>query len=68
VYFAKSQTPPAQKVLGRPDGWRDEQHPDGTITWTTPSGHVYTTQPGSRLLFPTLSLPTGQLPSACVAS
>jgi Domain of unknown function (DUF222) len=47
-----------------PDGWRDEQHPDGTITWKTPSGHVYTTRPGSRLLFPTLSLPTGQLPSA----
>jgi hypothetical protein len=52
---------------GGPDGWRDEQHPDGTVTWTTPSGHVYTTQPGSRLLFPTLSLPTGQLPSAPTA-
>jgi len=52
---------------GGPDGWRDEQHPDGTITWTTPSGHVYTTQPGSRLLFPTLSLPTGQLPGAPTA-
>jgi hypothetical protein len=25
---------------GGPDGWRDEQHPDGTITWTTPSGVV----------------------------
>jgi hypothetical protein len=45
-------------------GWRDEQWPDGTIVWTSPSGHTYTTRPGSRLLFPTLCLPTGELPSA----
>jgi hypothetical protein len=47
-----------------PHGWRDQQHPDGTITWTAPSGQTYTTRPGSRLLFPTLCLPTGQLPAA----
>jgi hypothetical protein len=46
------------------DGWRDRQHPDGTLTWTSPSGHTYTTRPGSRLLFPTLCLPTGELPTA----
>jgi Domain of unknown function (DUF222) len=44
--------------------WRDEQRPDGTVVWTSPSGHTYTTRPGSRLLFPTLSLPTGELPMA----
>ncbi len=42
-------------------GWRDEQHPDGTVVWTTPSGQTYTTRPGSRLLFPSLCVPTGQL-------
>jgi hypothetical protein len=43
--------------------WRDEQRPDGTITWTSPSGHKYLTRPGSRLLFPALCLPTGELPT-----
>jgi hypothetical protein len=52
---------------GGPKGWRDEQHPDGTITWTAPSGHTYITRPGSRLLFPALSLPTGELPTAPTA-
>lgn len=45
-------------------GWHDEQLPDGTVVWTAPSGNTYTTRPGSRLLFPTLCLPTGELPSA----
>lgn len=44
--------------------WRDEQWPDGTVVWTSPSGHKYKTLPGSRLLFPALCLPTGELPSA----
>jgi hypothetical protein len=48
-------------------GWRDEQRPDGTVVWTSPSGQTYTTRPGSRLLFPTLCLPTGELPSAPMA-
>jgi len=43
---------------GGPHGWRDRQRPDGTVFWTAPSGQSYTTQPGSRLLFPTLCLPT----------
>ncbi|BBY20137.1 HNH endonuclease signature motif containing protein [Mycobacterium stomatepiae] len=43
--------------------WRDEQRPDGTVVWTSPSGHTYTTRPGSRLLFPTLCMPTGELPT-----
>ena len=39
-------------------GWFDEQLPDGTVIWTSPSGQTYTTYPGSRLLFPTLCKPT----------
>jgi hypothetical protein len=45
------------------NGWRDEQLPDGTVIWTAPTGQQYTTRPGSRLLFPSLCLPTGELPS-----
>ena len=45
-------------------GWHDEQWPDGTIVWTSPSGRTYSTRPGSRLLFPALCLPTGVLPTA----
>jgi hypothetical protein len=26
-------------------GWSVEQHPDGRITWTTPTGHAYTSDP-----------------------
>jgi hypothetical protein len=44
--------------------WRDEQQCDGTVVWTAPTGQLYTTRPGSRLLFPSLCLPTGELPSA----
>ena len=35
-----------------PDGWRDRQQPDGTIVWTAPTGHTYTSVPGCRILFP----------------
>jgi hypothetical protein len=38
--------------------WLDRQLPDGTVNWTSPGGQTYTTQPGSRLLFPTLCRPT----------
>ncbi|MCG7594682.1 HNH endonuclease signature motif containing protein [Mycobacterium sp. PSTR-4-N] len=57
-----------------PEGWRDRQLPDGTVIWTSPTGHEYTTYPGSRDLFPSLCRPTGTLwdddpprPAACVA-
>jgi hypothetical protein len=43
------------------DGWTDRQLPDGTVIWTAPDGRTSTTQPGSRILFPTLCLPTGAL-------
>ncbi len=39
-------------------GWLDRQLPDGTIIWTAPGGRTYTTDPGSRLLFPMLCKPT----------
>jgi Domain of unknown function (DUF222) len=42
-------------------GWRDRQLPDGTVIWTSPTGHTYTTHPGSKHLFPTLCEPTGTL-------
>lgn len=44
------------------DGWRDEQLPDGTVIWTSPSGHSYRTQPGSKLLVPALCVPAATLP------
>jgi hypothetical protein len=46
------------------NGWQDRQLADGTVVWIAPSGHTYTTHPGSRLLFPALCLPTGALPAA----
>jgi hypothetical protein len=44
-----------------PGGWHDEQYPDGTVVWTSPSGNTYRTEPGSALLIPALSRPTGTL-------
>ncbi|KGI67112.1 HNH endonuclease [Mycolicibacterium rufum] len=46
---------------GGPDGWRDRQLPDGTVIWTSPTGHTYVTYPGSRDLFPQLCRPTATL-------
>jgi len=40
-------------------GWKDQQFPDGTIVWTSPSGHVYVTRPEGAHWFPTLGTPTG---------
>jgi hypothetical protein len=42
-------------------GWLDRQLPDGALIVTAPTGHTYTTYPGSRLLFPTLCRPTATL-------
>ncbi len=44
-----------------PGGWRDRQLPDGTVVWTSPTGHTYTTYPGSKHLFPQLCQPTATL-------
>ncbi|BBY74729.1 hypothetical protein MPRF_16280 [Mycolicibacterium parafortuitum] len=35
-------------------GWNDRQLPDGTIIWTSPSGHQYRTRPAGIGLFPGL--------------
>ncbi|HEU0190649.1 MAG TPA: DUF222 domain-containing protein [Mycobacterium sp.] len=48
--------------------WRDQQHPDGTIDWTSPAGQTYITRPGSRLLFPALCQPTGRPPTPAPAA
>ena len=42
-------------------GWTDRQHPDGTIEFTAPTGHTYTTTPHGAALFPALGHPTGHL-------
>jgi hypothetical protein len=42
-------------------GWRDKQLPDGTVVWTSPTGHQYITKPGGSLFFPALAVPTGAL-------
>lgn len=43
------------------EGWREQQLPDGTLILTSPTGHTYTTKPGSALLFPALCHPTATL-------
>jgi hypothetical protein len=43
-------------------GWRDRQLADGTVIWRLPSGQTYVTSPGSAILFPALTAPTGDLP------
>jgi hypothetical protein len=45
-------------------GWRDKQLADGTVIWTLPSGQIYVTSPGSAILFPALTVPTGDVPEA----
>jgi len=42
-------------------GWADRQLADGTVIWTSPSGHTYTTTPFGAQLFPQLASPTGEL-------
>jgi hypothetical protein len=44
-------------------GWAEQQHPDGSIVFTSPSGRRYTTTPGGALFFPQLATPTETLPT-----
>jgi Domain of unknown function (DUF222) len=44
-------------------GFTDRQLPDGTTLVTTPTGHTYTTTPGSRLFFPTWAITTPAPPA-----
>ena len=43
------------------NGWAEQQHPDGTLVFTSPSGRTYTTTPGGALFFPQLATPTDTL-------
>jgi hypothetical protein len=43
-------------------GWRDEQLPTGEVRWTAPTGHTYSTQPTTRVLFPDWDPTTAALP------
>jgi hypothetical protein len=43
-------------------GWHDRQLADGTVIFTSPTGHTYTTKPGGSLFFPALAVPTGEPP------
>lgn len=44
-----------------PAGWRDSQHPDGTVTWTAPTGHTYTTTPTGAQFFPQFAVKTANV-------
>jgi hypothetical protein len=44
-----------------PGGWVETQLPDGTMTFRSPAGRIYTTKPGGSLFFPQLTTPTGTL-------
>ncbi|BBZ04647.1 hypothetical protein MCHIJ_40840 [Mycolicibacterium chitae] len=44
-----------------PRWWKDTQRHDGTIVWTSPTGHTYRTKPHGALLFPSLTRSTGHL-------
>jgi hypothetical protein len=39
--------------------WHDEQLPDGTVVWTSPTGTVHITTPAGAMFFPSLAAPTG---------
>ncbi|MEI6251790.1 MAG: HNH endonuclease signature motif containing protein [Mycobacteriaceae bacterium] len=42
-------------------GWTESQSADGTVTFTAPTGHRYSTQPAGALLYPALAVATGVL-------
>jgi hypothetical protein len=41
-----------------PAGWVEQQLPDGTIVWTSPTGRTYTSHPLGARFFPQLGAPT----------
>lgn len=43
------------------NGWSDRQLGDGTVIWTSPTGHTYATKPGGSLYFPILATSTGDV-------
>ena len=49
-------------------GWLDQQLADGTIVWTSPTGHRYRTPPGSRIYFPTWNTTTPIAPTTAATA
>jgi hypothetical protein len=47
-------------------GWSDQPLADGTVIITAPTGHTYTTKPGSSLCFPAWAITTPAPPSTPV--
>lgn len=41
-----------------PGGWAEQQLPDGTVIFTSPTGHRYSTEPAGARLFPALCVST----------
>jgi hypothetical protein len=39
-------------------GWTPHAQPDGSIQWSAPTGHTYTTTPGASMLFPHWNIQT----------
>ncbi|MGB8402828.1 MAG: HNH endonuclease, partial [Mycobacterium sp.] len=39
--------------------WTDHQYPDGTVVWTSPTGHTYVTRPEGAHWFAQLGTSTG---------
>ena len=44
-------------------GWGEQQLADGTLVFTSPTGHTYVSTPGSALLFPSLCYSVGGIPT-----
>ena len=44
-----------------PGGWTDAQLPHGTVVFTAPTGHIYSTEPLGGMLFAALRQSTGVL-------
>ena len=49
-----ARIPPFSNLYPRPI-------PAGTVIWTAPTGHTYTTEPAGALIFPALGQSTGEL-------
>jgi hypothetical protein len=47
-------------------GWKEQQFPDGTVAWTAPTRHIYSTQSHGGAMFPALTAPTGELADVTV--
>jgi len=50
-----------KSFYGGARGWNDVQHPDGTVEWTAPTGHTYTTKPTGAQYFPQFAAETARL-------